>query len=125
MDLGHLRLEGVCQTFTVVHLDVNLDKLETEGQRLGLNRLYVVVVVTEGRNRLGEGVRVNIVEAGNRVHFLDHHYHAHAITSGTHESAVGALVQHALVSHTRAATNREKAPGARERGGSLFSQRDA
>ena len=125
MDCRHLGFESVSKTFAVVHLDVDLDELETEGQRLGLNRLNVVVVVTEGCNRLRNGIRVNIVKAGIRVHFVRHHYHAHAITSGTHESAVGALVQHALVSHTRAATNREKAPGARERGGSLFSQRDA
>ena len=116
VNLSHFRFESVCKTFTVVHLDVDLDEFETEGQRLGLDGLNIVVVVSEGSDRRRDGVRVNVFETGIGVHFVCHHYHAHAITSGTDESAVRALVQHALVSNSGASTNGEEASWAGESG---------
>lgn len=114
VDLGHFRFESVCETFTVVHLDVDLNEFETEGQRFGLDGLNVVVVVSEGSNRRRNGVRVNVFETGIGVHLVCHHYHAHAITSGTDESTVRALVQHALVSNSGASTDGKEASGAGE-----------
>ena len=125
VDFSHLGFKGVSETFAVVHLDVNLDELETKGQRLGLNGLNVVVVIAEGRNRFGDGVRVDVFEIGIRVHLVCHHYHTHAITSGTNEPTVRALVQHALVSHTGASANGIEASRAGEGGRTFFCEGDA
>ena len=46
MDFSHLGFKGVSETFAVVELHVNLDEFETEGQRLRLNGLNVVIVAS-------------------------------------------------------------------------------
>ena len=62
VDFSHFGLKGISESFAVVHLDVNLNKLEAEGQRFGLNGLNIVIVVSQGTDRLSDGVRVDVLE---------------------------------------------------------------
>jgi molybdopterin-guanine dinucleotide biosynthesis protein len=69
---------------------------------------------------LGDGVAVNILEIGIRIHFVRHDHHTHVLTSGTNKTAFRALVEDALVAHSGTSTNGVETPRTREGRGAFI-----
>ena len=78
VDVGHHALKSVSESLTVVHFDVNLNKFQSKRQRFGLDRLNVVIVVSQSSDLLGDGVGIDILEFRVRIHLVRHNHHTHS-----------------------------------------------